>query len=191
VANVSLHHFIDTHRDELVARCAANVATRAVARTTAEGTNHGVPLFLDHLLNELCGEQSQDDIAKGATAHGRDLLYQGFTVSQVVHDYGDICQSITDLALETDALIGTEDFCILNRCLADAIASAVTEHAHGQAAIRNGEAQDMRFLLHHAIRAFEMLQEGHVGVGGSTGTVLRRYLASMSAFINRPKLGAA
>jgi hypothetical protein len=157
----------------------------------AEGTDHGVPLFLDHLINELRGSESQSDIAQGATAHGRDLLYQGFTVSQVVHDYGDGCQSVTDLAVETDTVISTEDFRTLNRCLDDAIADAVTEHAHGQAAIHGGESQDMRFLVRSALIAFEVLQEGHVGIGGSTGAVLRRHLASMTAFINRPRLGAA
>jgi hypothetical protein len=46
-----------------------------------------------------------------------DLLLQGFTVSQVVHDYGDVCQSITDLAVEVNAPISTDDFRMLNRCL--------------------------------------------------------------------------
>ncbi len=191
MTNVSLHQFINTHRDELVARCKARVATRTVSLAEAEGTNHGVPLFLDDVINELRGGQSQNEIAQGAIAHGRDLLYQGFTLSQVVHDYGDVGQSVTDLAVETDAAISTEDFRTLNRCLDDAIARAVTEHAHGQAAIHDGESQDMRFLVHSAIIAFGVLQEGRVGVGGSTGAVLRRHLASMSAFINRPKLGAA
>ena len=61
--------------------------------------------------------------------HGRELRLQGFTVSQVVHDYGDVCQSITDLAMERDAPISVDDFRTLNRCLDDAIASAVTEYA--------------------------------------------------------------
>ena len=56
------------------------------------------------------------------------ISLQGFTVSQVVHDYGDVCQSITDLALQLNAPINVEDFRTLNRCLDDAIASAVTEH---------------------------------------------------------------
>jgi hypothetical protein len=30
---------------------------------------------------------------------------QGFTVSQVVHDYGDVCQAITELAVELNAPI--------------------------------------------------------------------------------------
>jgi len=34
----------------------------------------------------------------GAKEHGRELLHHGFTIEQVVHDYGDLCQSVTDLA---------------------------------------------------------------------------------------------
>jgi hypothetical protein len=53
-------------------------------------------------------------------------------VSQVVHDYGDVCQAITELAGEMDAPISTEDFRTLNRCLDDAIAGAVTEYGREQ-----------------------------------------------------------
>ena len=49
-------------------------------------------------------------------------------MSQVVHDYGDVCQSITELAVETNAPISTDDFRMLNRCLDDAIAGAVTQY---------------------------------------------------------------
>jgi hypothetical protein len=50
-------------------------------------------------------------------------------VSQVVHDYGDICQAITELALDQKAPITVKEFHTLNRCLDAAIAEAVTEHA--------------------------------------------------------------
>jgi hypothetical protein len=61
--------------------------------------------------------------------NGRDLLALGFTVSQVVHDYGDIWQAITELAVEQNAPITTDEFHVLNRCLDTVIADAVTEHA--------------------------------------------------------------
>ena len=41
---------------------------------------------------------------------------------------GDICQAVTELALEQHAPITTEEFHTLNRCLDTAIAEAVTEH---------------------------------------------------------------
>jgi hypothetical protein len=37
-------------------------------------------------------------------------LAAGFSVAQVVHDYGDICQTITQLAVEQDASITDEEF---------------------------------------------------------------------------------
>jgi hypothetical protein len=84
--------------------------------------------FLDQLGESLrLGQSGGAEIAATALQHGHDLLRQGFTVSQVVHDYGDVCQSITELAVETEAPISADDFRILNGCLDDAIAGAVTQ----------------------------------------------------------------
>lgn len=41
-----------------------------------------------------------------------------------MHDYGDACQSVTEIAVETHAPIDADDFRTLNRCLDDAIADA-------------------------------------------------------------------
>jgi len=40
------------------------------------------------------------EIGVSAAAHGGQLLQLGFTVDAVVHDYGDLCQAITDLGVE-------------------------------------------------------------------------------------------
>jgi signal transduction histidine kinase len=118
-------------------------------------------------------------------------------VSQVVHDYGDICQTITELAIETDAPISTDDFRTLNRCLDEAIASAVTMYAHESQQVHSEEATDrdnerMGFLVHElrnlvntAVVAFEILKSGNVGVGGSTGAVLNRSLIGLRDLIAR------
>jgi signal transduction histidine kinase len=158
-----------------------------------------VPLFLDQLVTTLRGGQDQlnPEISRSAVLHGHDLLRQGFTVSQVVHDYGDICQSVTELALEQDASISTDDFRTLNRCLDDAIAGAVTEFGRGRnqstldgADARGHErlgflAHELRNLLNTSILAFDVLQTGDVGVGGSTGKVLRRSLLGARDLIAR------
>jgi hypothetical protein len=49
-------------------------------------------------------------IGDTAASHGGPLLVQGFTVSQVVHGYGDVCQALTELAQETNAAITTDEF---------------------------------------------------------------------------------
>src|SRR4029077_10937473 len=144
MANITLKEFIDVNRDELIGRCRAKVAQRSAPQPTEAEIDHGVPLFLDQLIEELShGPSKSHEISKSAVAHGRELLLQGFTVGQVVHDYGDICQSVTDLAVELGAPIATADFRTLNRCLDDAIAGAVTEYAQQQGARGTGEAREL------------------------------------------------
>ena len=189
MANITLYDFIDGNRDELVRRCRAKVAKRSAPPPTEAEVEHGVPLFLDQLVEELHhGPSKTHQISKTAMEHGHDLLLQAFTIGQVVHDYGDICQSVTDLAVELAAPISTDDFRTLNRCLDDAIASAVTQYAHEQDLTRGGESHELRNLIDTAITAFEMLQTGNVGIGGSTGAVVHRSLMAIrAALVDRPR----
>ena len=156
------------------------------------------PLFLDQLVAALrAGGNSTRAIDRSAGQHGHDLLLKGFTVSQVVHDYGDVCQSITELAVETNAPISTDDSRMLNCCLDEAIASAVTiyqresQRAHSEVAAEHGNERigflvhELRNLVNTATVAFEVLQTGNVGVGGSTGGVLNRSLQGLRDLIAR------
>jgi hypothetical protein len=192
MANVTLYEFIDRNRDEIIRRCRAKVAKRSAPPPTEAEINRGVPLFLDQLGEELRhGPSKTHEISTSAKKHGHDLLLKGFTISQVVHDYGDVCQSVTDLAVETAAPIKTEDFRTLNRCLDDAIAGAVTEYAHEQDVTRDGESHELRLLLQTAITAFEVLQTGNVGIGGSTGAMVLRSLRSIEALLDRKSAAIA
>jgi hypothetical protein len=188
MANVALYDFIGKNRDELIRRCRVKVATRSAPLPTKAEIDHGVPLFLEQLSQELRqGPSTSDEINQSAKEHGHDLLLQGFTISQVVHDYGDVCQSVTDLAVETKAPISSEDFRTLNRCLDDAIAGAVSEFSHEQHVSRHGASQQLQSLTDTAITAFEVLRTGRVGVGGSTGTVvLHSLMAIRAALVDRP-----
>lgn len=189
---VTLHEFIGDNRDELIRRCQAKVKERSAPPAPVTGVDHGVPLFLDQLVVELRdGPSKTHEIHASASQHGRELLRQGFSVSEVVHDYGDVCQSVTDLAVEREAPIRTEDFRTLNRCLDDAIAGAVTEHARLQEVTRDGESHELRSLLTTALTAFEVLQSGSVGVGGTTAGMVHRSLIAARALIDRPRAEAA
>src|SRR5207253_11316306 len=116
-------------------------ATRSIPPPTALEIDHGVPLFLNQLVTALrSGLPSNDEIGPTAILHGHDLFLQGFTVSQVVHDYGDVCQSITELAGERNAPINIEEFRLLNRCLDEAIAGAVTEFGYSRSETDTHEA---------------------------------------------------
>lgn len=193
-----LHEFIASHRDEIVARCIARVASRPQSAHVPAEINSGVPLFLDQVVQTLQspGDISLD-ISASAALHGHDLLLKGFTVSQVVHDYGDVCQTITELALELDEPIETADFRTLNRCLDEAIAGAVTVYGRereqfsldGQAARGNERmgffVHELRNLVNTAIVSYEVIKTGSVGTGGSTGAILDRSLLGLRELIGR------
>jgi hypothetical protein len=188
---MTLEDFIDVNRTELISRCSAKMAMRSPPRAshTAE-RDHGVPRLLDQVVEELRhGPSPTDEITESATNHGHALLRDGFTIGQVVHGYGDVCQSVTELAVEQGAPISADDFRTLNRCLDDAIAGAVTEHSREPGARAAGcheESWELANLADTALVAFEALQRGNVGIGGNTGGVLRRSLTAIRRLADRP-----
>ena len=194
-----LYEFLTLHRDQIIALTRQKVATRIAPRPTEAELEHGVPLFLAQLADTLRREQqtparpTSAAIAESASRHGAELRRAGFTVAQVVHDYGDVCQAVTELAIELDSPISADEFKTLNRCLDEAIAQAVTEYARqreGSLADLETErlgffAHELRNLLNNAMIAFEVLKSGTVGVGGSTGTILGRNLIALRDLIDR------
>lgn len=211
-----MYQFLANNRQELIERCRAKVAQREKHDASREALQNGVPLFLEQLTRTLHAEEGGQDalslrisgpaggdvlelseIGVSATAHGRVLLGLGFTVDQVVHEYGDLCQAITDLAVERDAPFSIAEFRTLNRCLDNAIADAVTEFAKQrdidiESAHTAAETQRLGFLVHElrnhlstAVLGFLALETGTLAVGGSTGAVVKRALASMKALIDQ------
>ena len=157
-----LHEFVTTHRDELIARCRKKTVGRFVSSRIYEAVDHGVPLFLRQLVETLRREQRtavRDDVEPGTSApteigraaalHGSDLLRLGFSVDQVVYGYGDVCQSITDLAIAQKADISADEFRTLNRCLDNAIAHAVTAFGHAHQVLLSEQAETLQQLLTH------------------------------------------
>src|SRR6185436_19197942 len=194
-----LHEFLTFHRDEIIARTRRKVATRTAPRPTAAELEHGIPLFLEQLVDTLRREQgtparpTSGEMGRSALQHGADLRTAGFTIAQVVHDYGDVCQAVTELSIELQAPISSDEFKTLNRCLDEAIAQATTEFARQRdlsVSDRETErlgffAHELRNLLNNAMLAFEVLKSGTVGVGGSTGSVLGRNLIALRDLIDR------
>jgi hypothetical protein len=192
-----LHEFITVNREEIIRRCKVKVAARSSPVVTKAEIDHGVPAFLLHLIEELShGPSKTEAISNSAVGHGHNLYLHGFTVGQVVHDYGDICQSITDLAVELAAPIGADEFRTLNRCLDDAIAGAVTEYGRGREKTVDGEAagqckrigslaRELKKSLHAAGVALGAIKSGRVGFAGGTGVVLDRNVFHAHDLIDR------
>ncbi len=196
-----LDELITTHREELIARIRAKAAARSV-RPFSNGTlDQGIPLFLDQLSESLrhttSPAEATNDADTAATLRGADLFRMGFDVSQVVHGYGDVCQAVTELAVELAAPIPIDDFRIFNLCLDEAIASAVTEHERQlgegisrQKAERLGVfAHELRNSLSAALLSFGMVKRGVVGLDSSTGAVLHRSLLRLRDLIDRSLCG--
>jgi signal transduction histidine kinase len=209
--------FLANNRDDLIARCKSKVALRPRRAATVEQLSNGVPLFLAQLQRTLEAEEGAGDAAESqrisgvsgatasavsemgvsATAHGKQLLELGFSVDQVVHDYGDLCQAITDLAFERDAPFSIDEFRTLNRCLDNAIASAVSsftaqrdvDFARKQDAEVNERVGVFVYELRNAVStasyAAAALEQGNLPIGGSTGAVLKRSLATLKALLGR------
>ncbi|MEP7122187.1 MAG: HAMP domain-containing sensor histidine kinase [Byssovorax sp.] len=193
-----LHEFLTTHTQVIIDRARAKVAARTTPVPTEAELKNGVPLFLEQLIDRLrVATVDTAAIEETATLHGGEMLAMGFSVGQVVHGYGDICQVVTQLADETDAAITTDEFHTLNRCLDDAIANSVTEYQRRRDVAVAYEGTERLGVLAHELRnrlgaamlAFTILQEGTVGVGGSTGAMLGRSLRGMRDLVNNALAG--
>ena len=211
-----LHEFLTTHRHDLIGRCRLKVVQRRAPKATDAELEHGIPLFLDQLVKTLRVEQTPDPLRSrevsgpsggegsalseiGATAarHGRELLQHGFTVEQVVHDYGDLCQAITDLAFERQAPFEVDEFRTLNRCLDNAIADSVTEFSYQRDLLLEDAgvhalndrlgflAHELRSLIQTATLAVTAIKAGNVGLAGATGAVLDRSLIGLRNLVDR------
>ncbi|MEP6790579.1 MAG: HAMP domain-containing sensor histidine kinase [Ramlibacter sp.] len=211
-----MYQFLVNNREELIARCKEKVARRPQRSATAQQLVHGIPIFLNQLTRTLGAEEKGEaavgaqisgasggdgnllsEIGVSAAAHGKELLELGFSVDQVVHDYGDLCQAITDLGVERDAPFTVDEFRTLNRCLDNAIADAVTEFSLQRDASRNlTQAAVMNerigFLVHElrnaigtAVLAVSALEMGQLPIGGATGQVLKRSLESLKKLTDK------
>ena len=200
-----LHEFLTANRTLLITRCRAKVASRFVPSETPAALEHGVPLFLQQLVEALRLHKNPSDlgstpvvaaISLAAGRHGADLLRQGYTVEQVVREYGDVCQSVTELASEEGTDISAFEFGILNRCLDDAIAEAVTSFGRARQVLGNDQADTLQrrltvFSDEHqrlvgiALHAYDAIKTGNVGLRGSTGTLLIYTLEELRSLATR------
>lgn len=209
-----LHDFLISNRKDLIRRCRAKVSLRSSPPSASE-LEHGVPLFLDQLVEALLHERATPapkhdphratipstpasiESRRTAALHGKELLDDGYTIDQVVHGYGDVCQAITELALETRAPITVAEFHLFNHLLDNAIAEAVTSFGHHRdGSLSTAGAQDLheqmgtladqqRKLLDTALTALDALKAGNVGLLGATGTVLEDSLVQLRVLIDK------
>jgi hypothetical protein len=140
------------------------------------------------------GENADSAVAaecsRTAALHGKAMLEQGYAVDLVVYSYGDICQAITELAEEKQALLTLDEFRALSRLLDNAMADAVSSFARHRELMRArgvrdahermaAMAQEQRALLDTALRAFEAQDLGDINLTGTMESVLQDSLRKL------------
>jgi hypothetical protein len=205
-----LHEFLTANRQILIARCREKVAKRFGPSESAAAIDNGVPLFLQQLVDTLQVEQhtylrdtvdgistlAPTAIGLAAALHGAELLRRGFSVDQVVHDYGDVCQSVMALAIEQKCVISVDEFRSLNRCLDNAIAYAVASFGAARLASMERKtetlqqrmavyAAEQQRLVDIAVRLITAIKTGSIGMAGPTGTLLTETLIELRSLTDR------
>ena len=210
-----LHEFLTANRDELIRRCRSKVSNRnspprdrlgARIRRTAipRAAGRGASLRPGSRCAGSCADlrplekgPGAVEISRTAALHGEELFAKGYTVAQVVHGYGDVCQSVTELAKERRAPINIDEFHTFNRLLDNAIADAVSSFGRHQvpsAAVpgdpdlheRMGAlADEQRKLVETALDALGALKVGNIGLLGATGTVLEASLIKLRDLVDK------
>jgi signal transduction histidine kinase len=193
-----LHEFLKTNREEIISRCLAKVALKRTPRPIEADLELGVPMFLDQLIDSLRLDRLAGlEMKRSAFLNGADLLRHGVTVAQVVHSYGDVCQAVTELAVEKQEPIKPEEFHVFNQCIDEAIAESVSEYQNSRDEAKTAEGTDrqieqfgsftheLRNQLNAASLAYAALRTGNVGIAGSTGEMLGRNLTGMRELIDR------
>jgi len=200
-----LHEFLEQNKEQIFVLCRKKILKDSDNKVTSETLEQGLPLFYSDLIDVLARTAAAnyvetEDIPSqdksktyGAASHGKESLKLGYTISQVVHAYGAVCQSITEVAELNKFKISTQEFHQLNRCLDTAIAEAVTEFekVHDEN-VNDDEVKRMGYLVHEmrnviavASISYTMIQKGQVGSQGSTSKVLGDALERMRYLMDR------
>lgn len=198
-----LYKFLITHREKILALTKKKVTHISESRPTSEESEKGLPEFYNHLIHAMKRESKglpkssesspERKHGKNSTAsHGKELSRLGYTVSQVVHGYGVLCQAITEFAGTTHTSISAGEFSVLNLSLDTAIADAVTGFTKHVSIEGVDSTKRIGFLLHElrnalaaAIVAHSMVKKGVVGTGGSTNALLEKNLNHARDLVDR------
>jgi signal transduction histidine kinase len=199
-----LYEFLLAERDAILALCSNKIVSLADSRSSSDEMERGLPVFYDELIEVLradtdeSGEVLNNTIESvhrdSAERRGKESLKLGYSISQVVHGYGALCQAITEyIESNSSQTASPREFNRLNFCLDIAIAEAVTEFNRCQRdnALQD-EVQRLGFLAHElrnaltsASLAYQLIKTGKVAANGSTSRIVERAHTRMKDIIDR------
>lgn len=195
----TLEEFLTRRHRDIVARVRGRAQVRAWPSVTGRDDEHGASVFLAQLVEALRVARRWDAapspvLALTAATHAAELRAAGCSVAEVVHHYGDICQTITEMSIEQHIPLTAADYQCLHRCVHLAIAAAVTEYARVSTLQRDVDqadrlgqaAHEMRDRLTTAMLAYETLTQGGTPADDPARAVLGRSLVRLRDVLDGP-----
>src|SRR5688500_7829146 len=136
---MSLYTMLTEQREQVLEKCREKVADAMAPLPSSYQLDGGLPTLYEELVEVLRISLEDDSAAtrnrfvtntinaSASRQHAQESHRHGYTVSQLVHGYGCMCQGITEYAHENHQPITSAEFSQLNLCLDVAIAQAVSE----------------------------------------------------------------
>lgn len=175
------------HRDEVLEIATERLAELIPEQSLRDADNY-LPTLVDEILAGLSDPQIDGSgdprIARSAAEHGRERQRFGSNIEFVVHDFGVICDGISEVARRLGMQIDAGDWQKLNRALDFGIARAISgfealrreQEQRDSAAELGGVAHELRNALAAASVAFEAVRRGRVGTQSRTADIVMRNL---------------
>lgn len=196
----ALHEFLAQHRYDILLRTARKImASSAEASSRGSELTDGLPRYIDEIIGALRrsaglpDESTLPHASKVAAQHGKMRFRFGFKVTDVVYDYGYICDSITEEALQYHQAISVQEYRVLNQSLDTGIAEAISEYLERRESVVDSEhtshlgfiAHELRNALNSAMLSFHLLKAANAGVFGRTAEILENSQQRLRCLIER------
>jgi signal transduction histidine kinase len=193
-----LHEFIEANRTVL--RRSAFAKSRA--KSTSPKTDMALELTTGKLLDQLAehlrvdaglGGESPSAVMRRDAAKAGLVFSNCGSASDLVFDYGAVCESVTGLAEEQQVSIAAGEFRTMNMFIDEAVASALDRYACERTAATSREelehlgafSHELRNASNAALFAFESIKRGPMSVESRTGQVLERSLRRIVDLVSR------
>lgn len=191
-----LADFIAANRNEIMTRYRAKAATTSLPLPPDPESEYPARAFVDELLSAQRVDLRSDRPDGGAVHHRNIDVLGEPSLARRIARYGEICESITELAMEMNAPVTLAESLTLDRSVDVATAQAVKDSVSERAETTHASAfndrerlrifqQEVLRLVETSILSFDGLRTGSLGLEGRTGCLLDRSLVELRSLANR------
>jgi signal transduction histidine kinase len=193
-----LAELIQERRAEILGTCEEKLRANMPERPRDE-LMHLIPAFLEELRLALLADKGKSDgsplpgRSESAAKHGELRFARQYAPWDIAHDYGIVCDSLTEVAARFGRDLDVREVQILNRCVDSGIAEAIRQYwqrsseatAQQEAEHFGGLAHELRNSLGTARLAVDAIHSGRVSSVGRTSDLLKSALARMDELLER------